>query len=115
MAEYRSVEINIISRYWITITTITRTPRWLINRLVYQDGAKYIIAQGTFESAWLSVTEQNKVIVMNANSDYRISNLPMYKYNFNASGQNVASNSDNRVVRKDLCSRGQETGPGLSG
>jgi hypothetical protein len=57
-----------------------------INRLVYQDEAKYILAQGTFESAWLPVTEQNKVIVMNANVNYDPGDLPMYKYSFNACG-----------------------------
>jgi branched-chain amino acid transport system substrate-binding protein len=59
-----------------------------INRLVYQDGVKYVVGQAQYESAWLPVTEQNKVIVMNANNSYNISNLPMYKYCFAASGVN---------------------------
>jgi branched-chain amino acid transport system substrate-binding protein len=64
-----------------------------INRLVYQDGVKYIITEGTFESGWLPVTEQNKVIVMNANVNYNISNLTMYKYSFNGCGTNAALSS----------------------
>ena len=60
------------------------------NRLVYQDGVKYIISQATFESAWLPVTEKNNVIIMNANMNFNISNLTMYKYSFNTSAQNVA-------------------------
>jgi branched-chain amino acid transport system substrate-binding protein len=58
-----------------------------INRLIFEDNAKYILAQGSFQGAWLSITESNKIIVMTADQNSAIDLAPTTHYTFNPTFQ----------------------------
>jgi branched-chain amino acid transport system substrate-binding protein len=60
-----------------------------INRLVFQDKVQYIISGGSFASAWLSVTEQNKVIVLSYQPDYLNILDPKFHYVFSSAFMNT--------------------------
>jgi len=53
-----------------------------VNKLVYEDKVKFIIADGMFDSAWLATTDQNKVLVATMGGDYRKNLTPNWKYDF---------------------------------
>jgi branched-chain amino acid transport system substrate-binding protein len=60
-----------------------------INRLIFEDKVKYILAQGNFEGGWLSITEANKVIVMSADQMAAVDVAPTTRYSFLPTFQNV--------------------------
>jgi branched-chain amino acid transport system substrate-binding protein len=60
------------------------TEKTAINRLAFQDNVKFIIDVGIAPEAWVSVTEANKVIVLQWKNDFAF--LPKYNYTFNGSG-----------------------------
>jgi ABC-type branched-subunit amino acid transport system substrate-binding protein len=63
-----------------------------INRLVYQDNVKFIIAAGQVPGSWLPATEENKVIVLNFDPS-GVTSSPKNKYIFNATGESAMWNA----------------------
>jgi branched-chain amino acid transport system substrate-binding protein len=53
------------------------------NRLIYQDGVKFILSDGNYTSGYTNITDPQKVIVIAATPDPGLLN-PKYNYAFNA-------------------------------
>ena len=60
-----------------------------VNRLVFEDKVQYIISGGSYCSAWLPVTEKNKVIVLTYQPDWQQVLDPQYHYVFSPSFMNT--------------------------
>jgi branched-chain amino acid transport system substrate-binding protein len=60
-----------------------------VNRMIFEDGVKFIIAKGTFENAWDTITEQNKVLVITQSPNAFMTLIPKFKYVFNTSFGNT--------------------------
>jgi len=59
-----------------------------VNRLVFQDNVKFIISDGNCNSSWLSISDQNKVVV--ATGTANVVNLdPKWHYTFMSMGVNT--------------------------
>jgi ABC-type branched-subunit amino acid transport system substrate-binding protein len=54
-----------------------------INRLVFVDNVKFIIAQAFFMDAWLPLTDSNKVLVATVGPPFPTNLAPNYRYTFN--------------------------------
>lgn len=59
------------------------------NRMVYQDGVKFILSDGRQTSGFLDITDAEKVVVICGTPDPSILN-PKYKYVFNATSINTS-------------------------
>jgi branched-chain amino acid transport system substrate-binding protein len=59
-----------------------------INRLVYEDGVKFIIAQGNFANSWFDVTEKNKIVTFTSSPPAQINCIPSLHYSFVGTGLN---------------------------
>jgi branched-chain amino acid transport system substrate-binding protein len=56
-----------------------------INRLIFEDQVKYIMNDGLFLGAWISITDANKVLVCAGTMDYKLNMNPNLQYSFNPS------------------------------
>ena len=59
-----------------------------INRLMFQDQVKYIIAFTSYQDAWINSTDQNKVLVLSTSSDINLALRPNLHYSFNGACNN---------------------------
>jgi branched-chain amino acid transport system substrate-binding protein len=53
-----------------------------VNKLVFEDKVKFIIADGMFDAAWLATTDANKVLAATMGGDYTKNLTPNWKYDF---------------------------------
>ena len=56
-----------------------------VNRFVYQDDVKFIVSEGQYASAWLPVTEKEKVVVFTASPPAPMVLTPNFNYSFQGS------------------------------